>query len=86
MVSQGSNHGYQWLQRQLSALYMYGEGVVQDHAKALTWFHKAAKQGYASAQYNIVLQYNHCHGVAQASTRLRMVSEGSRPRIHCGSG
>lgn len=33
----------------LGAMYQYGEGVLQDFAKAVYWFEKAAKQGDAMA-------------------------------------
>jgi TPR repeat protein len=40
---------------QFSIGYMYrrGEGVTQDDALALTWYRKAAENGYASAQSNL---------------------------------
>src|SRR5690606_21008126 len=40
-----------------------GKGVQQDHIKALTWFQKAADQGYEPAQYNLGILYSHGQGV-----------------------
>ena len=34
----------------LGLMYDKGRGVRQDHTMALTWFHKAAAQGYAGPQ------------------------------------
>ena len=40
-----------------------GYGVKQDYAEALSWYRKAAEQGYASAQYNICVFYENGYGV-----------------------
>ena len=42
-----------------------GEGVPQDHGKAVHWWLRAAMQGNASAQYNLALAYRQGSGVAQ---------------------
>ncbi|TNI09519.1 hypothetical protein CF134_21615 [Aeromonas salmonicida] len=34
-------------------MYYYGIGVPQDYKQAITWFHKAAEQGIAIAQYSL---------------------------------
>jgi TPR repeat protein len=40
-------------QYKLGALYDDGQGVPQDHAEAMRWYRKAAKQGYAIVAYTI---------------------------------
>ena len=37
-------------QAMLGLMYVLGRGVPQDYAAALTWYHKAADKGLASAQ------------------------------------
>ena len=39
------------IQVQLGAMYLLGQGVPQDNAKALGWYSKAAEQGHANGQY-----------------------------------
>ncbi|MDR1349723.1 MAG: hypothetical protein LBJ59_02875 [Zoogloeaceae bacterium] len=53
-------------QNSLGALYKDGlQGVTQDYAKAIQWFHKAAEQGNARAQYNIGLMCEGGQGMTQ---------------------
>ena len=40
-------------QNNLGTCYERGEGVPQDHKKAVSWFQKAADQGFALAQNNL---------------------------------
>jgi hypothetical protein len=47
----------------LGWLYNKGEGVPVDHAKAVYWYTKAAKQGHATAQYHLGLMYAKGDGV-----------------------
>jgi tetratricopeptide (TPR) repeat protein len=44
-------------QNAIGLLYDNGEGVPQDHGRALAWYRKAARQGHADAQYNLALMY-----------------------------
>ena len=44
-------------------MYAYGQGVRQDYAEALRWYHKAAEQGDAEAQYNLGAMYHNGDGV-----------------------
>ena len=37
----------------LGAMYNFGEGVLQDYARASLWYRKAADQGVVGAQYNL---------------------------------
>ena len=39
----------------LGSIYAFGTGVPQDSAVAMSWFKKAADQGYAEGQYNLAL-------------------------------
>ena len=53
------------IQGQLGAMYLLGQGVPQDSAKALGWYSKAAEQGHANAQYDLGLMYSEGNGVPQ---------------------
>ena len=46
-------------------MYQNGLGAPQDYAEALKWYHLAAAQGHASAQYNLGVMYDMGQGVAQ---------------------
>lgn len=46
-------------------MYDNGEGVKQDYIKAFEWYEKAAKQGFAMAQFNIGDMYANGQGVKQ---------------------
>ena len=46
-------------------MYFNGQGVSQDDAAALSWFRKAADQGYAPAQNKLGLMYLIGRGVSQ---------------------
>ena len=43
----------------LARRYQNGDGVPQDDRKAVYWYHKAAEQGYATAQFELGVRY-HC--------------------------
>ncbi len=53
-------------------MYYNGEGVPQDYAKALQWWHKAAEQGDAKAQHNLGLMYDYGLGVPQDYVQAHM--------------
>ena len=44
-------------------MYGSGEGVPNDGAEAAKWYRKAADQGYAKAQHNLGVLYDHGYGV-----------------------
>jgi len=46
-------------------MYLLGQGVPQDTAKALAWYRKAAEQGHANAQYDLGLMYSEGKSVPQ---------------------
>ena len=52
---------------QYNLAYMYdtGDGVPQDHKKAVYWCTKAAEQGHTDAQYNLAYMYEYGEGVHQ---------------------
>ena len=52
-------------QFELGQLYARGQGVIQNHRKALDWYLKAADQGLAEAQYNLGIVYGSGNGVEQ---------------------
>ncbi|MBT5159564.1 MAG: sel1 repeat family protein, partial [Alphaproteobacteria bacterium] len=45
--------------------YDDGQGVTQDYKEAAKWYLKAAKQGYAKAQFNLGVKYDDGQGVTQ---------------------
>ena len=47
----------------LGDLYQRGEGVEQDDAEAVAWFHRAAEQGHADAQFRLGFAYSNGSGV-----------------------
>jgi len=54
-------------QYRLGLLYEKGQGVEQDHAKAVNWYTKAAERGHADAQGGLGAMYLYGVGVAQDS-------------------
>lgn len=60
VVQQQGDAQYQF---ELGQAYSRGEGVVQDHAKAVEWWTKAAEQGHAFAQHNLGLAYAKAQGM-----------------------
>lgn len=55
-------------QTNLADMYMLGQGVVKDDAKAVLWYRLAAGQGYAAAQCNLACMYELGTGVPQDYT------------------
>ena len=49
--------GVAFPQTKLAGVYQHGHGGLQDPAKALARFHKAASQGDAEAEYNLAKMY-----------------------------
>lgn len=48
--------------------YANGRGVTQNDEKAVEWYHKAAEQGHAIAQYDLSWMYQHGRGVSPNSS------------------
>jgi TPR repeat protein len=56
----------------LGLMHENGRGVRKDHATALTWFRKAAAQGFAGPQNNLALMYERGRGVRKDVVRALM--------------
>jgi TPR repeat protein len=50
-------------QYNVGLMYAQGQGAKQDTQKAMVWYEKAAKQGYAQAQYNLAEIYHNLGSV-----------------------
>ncbi|MCK5850468.1 MAG: sel1 repeat family protein, partial [Kiritimatiellae bacterium] len=57
--------GTAYSQYSLAVAYASGDGVEQDHSKAVEWYRKAAVQGHAGAQNNLGFCYSRGAGVAK---------------------
>ena len=53
------------VQSLVGAMYNGGQGVPQDYKTAVKWYRLSAKQGFASAQYNLGNKYREGQGVPQ---------------------
>jgi TPR repeat protein len=53
-------------------MYGNGLGVPQDYKSARQWFHKAAEQGNANAQFNLGVMYAKGVGVPQDYVQAHM--------------
>jgi hypothetical protein len=65
MYYNGTGVAQDYAAYELGMMYLNGTGVPRDDAAAVSWFRKAAEQGYASAQNNLGLMYSQGQGVAQ---------------------
>ena len=52
-----AHEGHARAQSNMGAAFLEGQGVEQDHAKAVDWLRRAAEQGDAGGQRNLAL----CH-------------------------
>ena len=64
-IRKAAENGDAEAQYNLGLMYNNGDGVQQDYAEALKWYHKAAEQGNADAQYNIGDMYHDGEGVSR---------------------
>ena len=53
VLFENANRGDASAQFDLGLMYYGGQGLLQDYTKAVYWFHRAAVQGHAEAQYNL---------------------------------
>ena len=60
-----ANFGNPKAQNVMGVRYEYGDGRVQDYAKAVYWYTKAAEQGYSLSQYNLGRCYEYGRGVTE---------------------
>ena len=56
----------------LGTLYYSGDGVPQDYAEALRWYHLASEQGDAAAQFSLGIMYYLGEGVPQDYVQAHM--------------
>jgi len=61
VAAQGDNAA----QFQMGVMYTLGQGVKQDHKKAIKWYRDAAMQGDGNAQTNLGYFYKNGQGVKQ---------------------
>jgi TPR repeat protein len=64
-IIQAAQQGDAGAQRELGAMYYFGEGVPQDYKEAIKWYSKSAEQGTADAQGALGTLYYHGKGVPQ---------------------
>ena len=66
-------------QYNLGAMYDNGDGVPEDDAEAVKWYHQAADQGHVNAQFNLGVMYANGEGVvknaAEAATWYRKAAD-----------
>ena len=74
------------MQLNLGLMYHGGQGVPQDSQEAAKWFHKAAEQGAAKAQFSlgVVCQWAGC--LAGLPGGAEMVSQGGGAGTCTGAG
>jgi TPR repeat protein len=60
-----ADHGVAEAQREIGFMYYNGEGVPQNYADAVKWYHLAADQGLAGAQHDLGVMYLKGQGVPQ---------------------
>ncbi|MDE3016459.1 MAG: sel1 repeat family protein [Pseudomonadota bacterium] len=77
-------------QQILGDMYYAGNGVKQDYAQSLKWFHKAAEQGNVDAQYGLGSAYDNGLGTKQdykeAMKWYRMAAEQGDADAQSGLG
>jgi len=56
----------------MAYMYKVGEGVPLDYATAVSWYRKAAEQGYDIAQINLGSMYEQGQGVPQDYIQAHM--------------
>ncbi|AUI68556.1 tetratricopeptide repeat protein [Beggiatoa leptomitoformis] len=64
-MEQAAKRGDAKAQFNLAVCYHKGEGVAQNHEKAVEWYQKSAQQGFSQAQFNLANCYRKGVGVAQ---------------------
>jgi TPR repeat protein len=64
-IIQAAQQGDAVAQRELGAMYYFGEGVPQDYKEAIKWYSKSAEQNYVKSQVMLGYMYYHGEGVQQ---------------------
>jgi TonB family protein len=67
-----AREGNPYAQNNLGSLYYHGNGVAQDHVKAVDWYMKAAKAGVSVAYNNLGHCYQKAHGVQRDYVKAQM--------------
>ena len=70
-----ANQGNASAQYNLGVMYYKGDGILQDHSKAIEWFQKAANQGHTNAQYNLEAMQSNNEGGYQENIEFQRISE-----------
>jgi len=65
LFSKLANAGNASAQYSLGVMYARGDGIAQDHSKAVYWYRKAAGQGDAGAQFALASKYTNGKGVVK---------------------
>ena len=60
-----AEQGDPWYQTEMALFYHNGQGVPKNYNEALSWYRKAALQGFAKAQTNLGVMYAEGQGVQQ---------------------
>jgi len=63
------NPNHPEIQNMFGDMYAYGHGASHDRTQAVSWYRKAAEQGYAEAQFNLGMMYYNGYGVHQDKTQ-----------------
>lgn len=69
-------------QSELGRMYLIGDGVAQDSAKAVEWYQKAVAQGYAHAQFSLGASYAHGQGVPKDAAKAVELWQKSAAQGH----
>ncbi len=64
-LKRAAEQGDALAQFNLGVMYVKGEGVPEDDAKAVYWYRKAAEHGDALAQFNLGVMYANGEGVPE---------------------
>ncbi len=63
-----AEQGHVAAQFELGCMYANGQGVPQNDAEAVKWFHLAADQGHAEAQFELACMYANRPGLFQENS------------------
>ena len=90
LLERAAAQGHADAQCSLGNLHYHGEGVAQDHARAVELFRLAAGQGHAEAQCSLADMHFHGDGVAQDYARAaelwKLAAEQGHAKAQCMLG
>ena len=84
-IQQAAEQGDSQAQFHLGALYLVGQGVSQDYAKAIYWIQKAAEQGNVEAQYTFGIAYCKGDGVGKDESKAIYWIQKAAEQGHAGA-